>query len=193
MNNQLLDELIEKNAELKFEEWTAYPVGYDESGIIKVKLDLHPGNTLPTLYSKGIWTIEAGDEVYEFPGEITERYSQGNACMLNIALGGGLYKCENPQILSFDKNREAIIITSSSEKLIVNILKLNPNHAIAESSMEIPGNDKVWLRYKDLAIACFPILEHNGDDNRYIYDLDFKAETLEKRGKIAEMILNDKL
>lgn len=193
MKNQLLEELLNKNAGLKFEEWSASLADYDECGIIKVKLNLHPGNTLPALYTRGVWTIETEDEIYEFPGEIKERYSQGNACMLDIQMRGGLYKCESPEVLSFDKDREAIIITSSSEKLVVNILKLDPNHAIIESGIKMPENDRVWLRYKDLAIACFPILEHNGEDNQFIYELDFKAETLEKRGKIAEMILNDKL
>lgn len=193
MNNQLLDSLLEKNAKLHFKEWEAYLYGYNDNGIIQVRLDLKPGNTLPALYSRGEWIIRTSDEMYVFPGEITERYSQGNACMLDVSVRGGLYKCENPHIMSFDKDREAIIITSSSEKLVVSILKLDPNHAVVASSMEIPGKDKVWLRYKDLAIACFPILEHNGDDNQFIYELDFEAETLEKRGKIAEMILNDKL
>lgn len=193
MNNQLFDKLISCNAKLKFEEWEAFFAGYDKNGIIKVKLNLRPGNTLPALYMRGTWIIEAEGEIYEFPGEIVERYSQGNACMIDIYMLNGLYKCEEPQILSFDKDREAIIITSSSEKLVVNILKLNPNHAIVESSMEIPGHDKVWLRYKELAIACLPTLEHNGEENQFIYDMDFSCEALEKRGKIAEMILNDKL
>lgn len=193
MNNRLLDRLLKKNAKLSYKEWDAILAGYDESGIIKVKLNLRPGNTLPALYDRGIWYMETEDETYEFPGEITERYSQENACMIDIHMLNGLYKCENQQIMSFDKDREAIIITSSSEKMVVNIVKLNPNHAIVESSMEIPGKDKVWLRYKELAIACLPNLEHNGEEKQFIYDLDFSVETLEKRGRIAEMILNDKL
>lgn len=193
MNRQLLDELLSRKAKLVYKDWEAYFAGYNESGLIKARLDLRPGNTLPRLYDRGTWTVICDENSYEFLGEIKERYSQDNACVVDIHMLNGLYKKQKEKILSFDKDREAIIITSSSEKMVVNILKLNPNHAIVQSSMEIPENSKVWLRYKELAIACLPGLEHNGENEQFIYDLDFSVETLEKRGRIAEMILKDKL
>jgi len=193
LNSIILDELLEQNAKLKYKEWEATFAGYDKTGVIKVKLNLHPGNTLPKLYDKGTWTFYSTDKQYTFLGEIKERYGQGNECMVDIRLVNGLFEKDNPPIMCFDKDREAIIITGSSEKLVVNIYKFDPNHAVIESPSELPKNERVWLRYKDLAIASLPNLEHNREGGKFIYCLDFSVETLEKRGKIAEMILKDRL
>lgn len=193
MNRQLLDGLLSRSVKLTYKDWSAFFAGYEENGFIKVKLDLHPGDTLPPLYDRGMWLIHDENIQYEFYGEITERYSQGNACMIDIRMLNGIYQKQADTLLSFDKDREAIIITSSSEKMVVNILKLNPNHAIVQGTVKMPENERVWLRYKELAIASLPNLEHNEKDELFIYNLDFGVETLEKRGRIAEMILKDKL
>lgn len=184
--------MLSRKAKLVYKKWMADFAGYDEDGLIKVRIEPENGKPLPALYDRDTWKFISDGESYEFCGEIKERYIKDNACMIDIHMLSGLYKSGEQKVMGFEKNREAIIITSSSEKLIVNIYKLNPNHAVVKSNMKLPENEKVWLRYKELAIACLPELEHNREDE-YIYDLDFSVETLEKRGKIAEMILKDKL
>lgn len=193
MNKQLLDELISCNADLSCDELKGVLVGCDEDGLLNIQIDTKYSRHLPGLYHRGQWNISAPCGDYHFQGEVMERYIKNNVCIIDVRVISGIYKDIAEKQLDFDKDREAVIITSSGEKLIVNILRLNPNRCLIKSGMQITENSKVWLRYKDLAIASLTTLEHNSEVDGYIYNLDFSVETLEKRGRIAELILNDKL
>lgn len=206
MEGQLPRDILKKGVRLSCKNVKAHLIEYGEHGLVKVCIEELDEDKLPPLYDRGIWRLEESgvcDEadlknaIYsenslEFLGEIRERYIEENQYMLDIHMLDGLYKSDKKGMMDFIKSIEAIIITSASEKMVVNIFKLNPNHAFIESQMELPKNEKVWLRYKELAIACFPKLEHN-DGEKFSYELDFSTETLEKRGKLAELILRDKL
>ena len=190
MNSKLREKLTACEAKLSFEDWNGVTAGWDNPGIVKVRLVLKPNDVLPKLYDRGVWLADIGDEYYAFSGEIEERYIQDNACMLNVRILDGLYKVSRYEQESLEDEREAIIISSSSEKFVVNILKLDPNHAIVRSQVLLPEHQKVWLRYRELAIAGFTGLEQS-KESQYIYNLDFSVETIEKRGRIAEMILKE--
>ena len=86
--------------------------------------------------------------------------------------------------------REAIVISASSEKFVVNILEMDPNHAVIRGSSSISDQQKVWLRYRELAVAGLTQLIQE-TEKQSVYCLDFSVESLEKRGKIAEMILKE--
>lgn len=168
-------------------------IGCDKENLLKVQLQLNDGESLPDLYYCDYWEIESENGPYYFRGEVVERYRQNNACVVDVRVLGGIYKVTAEKQIDIQKEREAIIITSTSEKLIVSILKMNANRALIRSDLNLPEDSKVWLRYKDLAIASFANLEHNSDNSTFIYSLDFSMETLEKQRRIAEWILNDKL
>ncbi len=190
MNSRLHEILSFREAEISFAGRQGVIAGTDENDVLKVRLQTAPGEALPGLYDRRTGLIDTGEKRFSFTGEVAERYMQDNACMLNIRALSGFYEVAAYPQEQFAGEREAIVISASSEKFVVNILEMDPNHAVVRGSSSISDQQKVWLRYRELAVAGLTQLVQE-TEKQSVYCLDFSVESLEKRGKIAEMILKE--